>query len=42
VRLTVDKVEFVWLDETAGTETYEEYTVTTQDGLARIREGTDT
>jgi len=39
VRLAVDKVEFVCLDETAGTETYEEYTVTTQDGLARIREG---
>ncbi len=39
MRLPVNKVEFVCLDETAGTEIYEEYTVTTQDGLARIRAG---
>jgi len=39
VQVTVDKVEFVWLDETAGTETCGEYTETTLDGLVRITEG---
>ena len=39
VRLATDRVEFVWLDETAGTETLGQYTVTRRDGLAWIREG---
>ena len=37
--LRTDRVEFVWLDETAGTETWEQYTATTRDGLTRIQEG---
>ena len=39
VRLTGDKVEFVWLDETAGPEACGEYAATTRDGLVRIMEG---
>ena len=39
VRLAVDRVEFAWLDDTAGTETLGQYTATTRDGLTRIQEG---
>ena len=39
VQLTGEKVEFVWLDETAGTEACGEYAATTRDGLVRITEG---
>ncbi len=39
VPFALDKVEFVWLDETAGTEACGEYTKTTRDGRVRITEG---